>query len=68
MTITQKLGNRIKELREKAKLSQLALAQKAGLDLTTINEIENGNRDPMFKTLWKIANALGVKTDELISF
>lgn len=68
MTITQRLGNRIKELREKAKLSQLTLSQKAELDLTTVNEIENGNRNPMFKTLWKIANALGVKTQELISF
>lgn len=49
-------------------MSQLELAQKAKLDLTTINEIENGNRDPMLRTIWKIANALDVKMTQLFDF
>jgi len=46
-------------------MSQFALSQKSGLDLTTINEIENGNREPMLKTVWRIANALGVEMSEM---
>lgn len=67
-TITKRFGSRVKRLREQRKISQLVLAQKAGLDLTTINEIENGNREPMLKTIWKIANALDVKIPQLFDF
>lgn len=67
-TITERLGARIKKLREQRKMSQLSLAQKAGLDLTTINEIENGNREPMLRTIWKIANAMKVNLSELFEF
>lgn len=49
-------------------MSQLDLAQKAKLDLTTINEIENGNREPMLKTIWKIANALEINLAKLFDF
>lgn len=66
--ITEKFGTRIKKLRLKNKMSQLQLAQKSQLDLTTINEIENGNREPMLRTIWRIANALGVTLSELFEF
>jgi len=64
-TITQRLGSRVRRLREQKKMSQLDLSQKAHLDLTTVNEIENGNREPMLRTLWKIANALEVPLSKL---
>lgn len=67
-TITQRLGSRVKKLREHKKMSQLDLSQRAHLDLTTVNEVENGNREPMLKTIWKIANALDVKISELFDF
>lgn len=67
-TITQRFGSQVRRLREKKKMSQLTLSQKSKLDLTTINEIENGNRSPMLKTIWRITNALGVKLSELFDF
>lgn len=67
-TITQRLGSRVRKLREQRRMSQLDLSQKAHLDLTTVNEIENGNREPMLRTLWKIANALDVKISQLFDF
>lgn len=66
--ITEKFGTRVKKLRLKNKMSQLQLAQKSQLDLTTINEIENGNREPMLRTIWRIANALDVTLRELFDF
>ncbi len=67
-SISEKFGNKVRKLREQRKMSQLGLAQKSGLDLTTINEVENGNRDPMLKTIWRMANALGVKISQLFDF
>jgi len=63
--LTERFGNQVKRLRKKNGMSQLELAQKSGLDLTTINEIENGNREPMLRTIWRIAKALRVKMSEL---
>jgi len=67
-SIKEKFGTRVKKLRLKNKLSQLQLAQKSQLDLTTINEIENGNREPMLRTIWRIASALNVTLSELFNF
>jgi len=64
-TINTRFGERVRKLREKRGMKQSQLAIKAKLDLTTINEVENGNRDPMLKTIWKIANALDVSISEL---
>ncbi len=67
-TITERFGSRVRKIRKQRKLSQLELSQKSGLDLTTINEIENGNREPMLKTVWRIANALKMKMSEMFEF
>ncbi len=67
-TITQRFGQRVKKIREQKRMSQQTLAFKAKLDLTTVNELEQGNREPMLKTIWKIANALDVKMSQLFDF
>lgn len=67
-TIIQRFGARVRKLRQNKDISQLELAQKAKLDLTTVNEIENGSREPMLRTIWKISNALDVKISRLFDF
>ena len=67
-TLTERFGNQVKKLRKKQGISQLVLSQKSGLDLTTINEIENGNREPMLKTVWRISRALGVSLSQMFDF
>jgi transcriptional regulator with XRE-family HTH domain len=67
-SITQRFGERVKKLRTQRKMSQLELSQKAQLDLTTINEIENGNREPMLRTIWRVSNALNVSLSKLFDF
>ncbi len=66
--ITQQFGRRVRKLRTEKRMSQLQLSQESGLDLTTINEIENGNREPMLRTIWKIAKALSVRLNNLFDF
>lgn len=66
--VTQRFGSKIKEFRKKRGISQQELAEKSKLDLTTINELESGNREPMLKTIWKIANALEIRMSQLLDF
>lgn len=46
-------------------MSQLKLSEMSHLDVTTINELENGHRTPLLSTLKKIAKALEVSIDQL---
>lgn len=49
-----------KELREKAQLSQGQLAAAAGVDQTTVSQIELGKvRDPRYGTISALAEVLG---------
>ena len=55
-----KIGQRIKELREKADMSQKDLAYAADLDRSYIASIENGQRNVSIVNIDKIAKALKV--------
>ena len=50
---------RLKELREKAELSQSGLAEKAGLPVSNIKNYEQGLRMPLLPAVVKIVQALG---------
>lgn len=58
MDIKKKVGLRIKELRQKLKLTQEALAFKAEIDKTYVNEVENGKRNISVINLEKLIHAL----------
>ncbi len=57
---------RLKELRAKRRLSQARLAARAGLDPSTVNQIERGAREASPATLRKLAEALDVSLAELL--
>jgi transcriptional regulator with XRE-family HTH domain len=61
------MGKRLKTLRTKKKLSQAALAQRAGLSREYVNKIEAGRYDPPLSTLNTLAKALGVTVTELLA-
>jgi transcriptional regulator with XRE-family HTH domain len=67
-TLNQRFGENLSKLRNKNKISQLALAEKSKLDLKTINNLENGVRQPVLKTIWKLANGLGISMSKLLDF
>jgi len=62
-----KIGQRIKELREKAEMSQKDLAYTADLDRSYIASIENGQRNVSIINIEKIANALNVTLKEFFN-
>ena len=53
-------GERLKNLRETAGVSQYALAKKSGVTAQAISKIEQGDRDPSWSTVVKLAHALGI--------
>lgn len=60
---------KIRRLRQQAGLTMQAAAEKAGLDnRQRWNSVESGRRaDPSVSTVAKIAKALGVKVDDLLT-
>ena len=61
-----KIGAQVKRARERALLTQQELADRAGIGLTTLNRIENDHAEPHFRTIRKLAKALGVDPAALI--
>lgn len=58
----------LKTARRIARLTQAQLAEKAGVDHSTISLIETGKRDVgvvAYETIVRLARALGVEPDEL---
>jgi len=59
------LGRGIKFFRQQRQLSQATLAEKAGISITFLSNIERGLKYPTSDTLSAIANALDVEPFEL---
>lgn len=65
--LLERLGARLREIREAAKLSQEAVGEKAGFGGKYIGEIEKGIRDVPLSTLRAVAeNGLGIKIETLL--
>ena len=56
----------LKELREKAGMSQKALAEKIGVSQQSINKYENHNIEPDIETMIRIANCFDTSVDYMI--
>jgi transcriptional regulator with XRE-family HTH domain len=59
-------GNRIKDLRKKAKLNQTELGEKIGLGYGGVAAIEQGRSNPSSEIIIKLAEIFRVSTDYLL--
>ena len=64
--ISSKLGQNLKRIRMKKKMSQGDIARALVVHRAYISGIENGKRNPTLATIQKLANALGISADELL--
>ena len=62
----QTLGQRIRQFRGAAGLTQEALARAANIGRVTLVRLERGDQTPRFKTLDAIAKALKIRVPELL--
>ena len=62
----KKVGDRIKELRQKANLTQAELADKMGFTSQTVSNWESGSREPDIAALAKLSSLFNVSLDYLL--
>lgn len=62
----REVGERLRRLRTEARLSQVKLAERAGLDHRTVSRCENGHRAISIDVLARLAYALGVQPWQLL--
>jgi transcriptional regulator with XRE-family HTH domain len=60
------LGRNIKLFRSRRGLSQALLAEKGGISITFLSDIERGNKWPQPDNLYKLAKVLKVEPYELL--
>lgn len=65
--LQQIVGENIKTLRISQSLTQVDLADKAGIHRAMLGHIERGERNISLSTLEKIANALGIEPNILLT-
>src|SRR5438552_2230577 len=65
MAKANELGNRLREAREMAGLTQTAAAEALGMRRPSVSEIESGRRRVTTDELYKIADLYGVSADWL---
>lgn len=63
--VVRSVGARVRELRHTKRLSQIVLAELAGVHYNTLRRLENGSSNPSVDALVKIAETLGVTIAEL---
>jgi len=60
--IFKNLGDKLKRLREKAKLTQAEVAERAGIHVNYYARIERGEENPTYEKLESIKKALGIES------
>ena len=60
------IGQRIRKIRKAQGFSQEDLAEQIGISTTHMSHIETGNTKLSLSVLVALANALGVRTDDLL--
>lgn len=63
MNIREKIGSRLRALREEQRLTTRELAEKAGIDHSHVAKIERGTYNLRVDTLHKVTTALGAEFD-----
>jgi transcriptional regulator with XRE-family HTH domain len=60
------IGERLRDLRKRALMSQRELAKRSDVGVTTIVRIERNQVEPQGRTIRKLAEALGIEPHELV--
>lgn len=66
ISILERFGKRIREIRLSKNFSQEELADRAGLHRTYIGMIERAEKNITLRNIEKIANALNIEIKELV--
>ncbi len=67
MNLKEKVGQRIKQLRNELELSQEALGLKADVDRTYVTDVEAGRRNVSLEILERLIKALDISVSEFFN-
>ena len=65
-TLERALGAVVTRLRINSGLSQARLAENLGYSVSYISKLERGEMNPTLRTLFDVADALGVSPDNIV--
>ena len=68
MNGNKKIGQRIRKIRAERGYGKKDFARMLEITVERLEEIENGTTEYQFRTLEKVASALGVNLPELLDF
>jgi transcriptional regulator with XRE-family HTH domain len=63
--IKKRFGARVRELRLERKMSQIALAEKAGIEQQHLSNLELGKKEAKIKVIEMLAQGLGISLRQL---
>jgi transcriptional regulator with XRE-family HTH domain len=63
--VSEWLGLELRRIREEQGLTVEGLAEKSGVSVTTIRNMERGVREPQMETVAKLGKPLGLTFDEV---
>ncbi len=66
--LSKLLGQRIKDIRKRNKMTQAQLSEIIGMETTNLCKLENGGQIPKEENIEKIAKALHVNIKDLFDF
>lgn len=64
--VERAFGEVMRTIREELGISQMALHVKTGLDRTFISDLERGVQCPSLRTIYRIADGLGLPASTLV--
>ena len=66
--LLKQVGQRVRDLRTQAGLTQADLAERANLSPEFVSRVERGLKSPSLLTLERVAGSMGVSVGELLTF
>lgn len=63
--ICERFGERIRQIRSEANITQVALCHRISMEQKTLSAIENGRMEPCLRNIELLATGLGVSLRQL---
>jgi len=63
--IVERFAERLKEMRTRKNLTQVALSEKIGIQTTYLSDLENAKKEPCLRVIDMLATGLGVTVSAL---
>ena len=63
--IVERFAERLKEIRTRKNLTQVALSEKIGIQTTYLSDLENAKKEPCLRVIDMLATGLGVTVSAL---